>query len=432
MAKTSVRLKAIGRSDIAGLAGHNDRKGYTPYNVDASRTVFNIDLIGGNDAYEAIMMDITGCDQARAGKRELVCAEIISSFPVVELLGVDSETPQGAVMCLTNPMFEKWVDTTLEVLRRHGCIHAVLHMDEKTPHIHGVCSVKIKREGAKRDRSGKSPYVLNYAAYWNMKGDKKTKDFYFAAGKLSKRPESLAQLEKQYGMKYDPSATPLGRLQSEFADAYLAVGLDMERGESVLKTHVRHKSHHEKHAEDERRRMEAEIDNRNASLLQEYREQAEKKMAEDRAKIDAERQNIKNLLMAAALASADAEKAKAAAEQARTEAIQEKTEAAKAKAEATREAARIKEQAMADVEAVKAHFKNLRVSGKILFGLDDKARGMVNFLIEMNNAADERYGRSVWPRAHEMRDAIAQAVQDMKETAAQDAGYKEAAQRLKL
>ena len=57
---------------------------------------------------------------------------------------------------------------------------------------------------------------------------------------------------------------------------------------------------------------------------------------------------------------------------------------------------------------------------------------MVNFLMEMNNAADERYGRSVWPRAHEMRDAIAQAVQDMKETAAQDAGYKEAAQRLRL
>ena len=319
MAKTSVRVEPIGRGDVRNRGGHNSRKGSKAAHIDETRTCFNMTLYGGDDAVEDIYMDIEGVDNQRAGGP--VCAEIVSSFPL-ELIGEKEGqklTPEICSRCLASPVFQTWVDATIEGMRRHGLIHADLHMDEDTPHIQAFLSIKTERKVGKRDRSGKSKTVLNYAHFWSIEGDKKTKDFYFAAGKVSDNPKKLARVEEKYGMKYDPSITPTGKLQTEFAELYQSAGLDMKRGESVLTTGVRHKSFHKKRAEDERKAVEAEIAEKNAKLLAEYKIQAEAKLAQDKAEIDKTTEQAK--------AKADEDKAQAEAKAREAEQARIKAEA---------------------------------------------------------------------------------------------------------
>ena len=429
MAKTSVRLEPVGKADIAGRGRHNSRTGYIPENVDPSRTAFNVPLIG-DDACEAIWQDIAGLDQARAGRREIVCAEVVSSFPT-ELLGNVSSGAKGAIECLESPIFQTWIDTTLEVMRKHGAFHAVLHMDETTPHIHAFLSIKTERKGAKRDRSGKSKFVLNYAAHWGMKGDKKTKDFYFAAGKVSHKPERLAEVEKLYNMKYDPAITPLGKLQTEFAEAYQSAGLNMERGESVLTTQERHKSFHEKEADDKRKAIEAEIDRENQEKLEQYRKQSQNDFNDAKADVDAEidaqieayKQRTKEKLQAAINAENEAEQRKQSAEKSLKEARQ-------AQIEAQQKAKQVVEQSKADLDTVKAHFKALKEAGSALFGLNSQAKGMVAYLNDMRFASDEKYKSAIWNGAQELRAAIKNTAETVERLAANDDGFPSAATHL--
>ena len=408
MAKTSVRVEPVGKADVAGRGRHNSRTGRLAAHVDPLRTCFNTPLYGGDDAVEAIWQDIAGCDQARAGNGP-VCAEMLSSFPL-KLIGREKLTAAVAVECLASPIFQTWVDTTLEVMRRHGLIHADLHMDEETPHIQGFCSVKTDRKVGKRDRSNKSKVVLNYAAHWGVQGDKKTKDFCFAAGCVSHDPKRLAKVEEKYGMMYDPSATPMGKLQTEFAEAYKAAGLDLDRGESVLTTGKRHKTFYEHRAEEERKAVEAEIDSKNAERLAAYREQAEERLRSDKALIDAATKQV---------------------EEAKRKAQEEVAWAEAALEEAKAEARCIKERAMADVATVKAHYDALRGLGETLLGVRNVAEGAVEYLKQLREAADQQFRTAIWRGAQELRRAVRQAVETV-EAQTKDEVYDEAEERLDL
>ena len=379
MAKTSVRVEPVARGDVRNRGGHNSRKGSKAAHIDETRTCFNMTLYGGDDAVEDIYMDIEGVDNQRAGGP--VCAEIVSSFPLALIGEKEGQklTPGICSKCLASPVFQTWLDMTIEGMRRHGLIHADLHMDEDTPHIQAFLSIKTERKVGKRDRSGKSKTVLNYAHFWSIEGDKKTKDFYFAAGKVSDNPKKLARVEEKYGMKYDPSITPTGKLQTEFAELYQSAGLDMKRGESVLTTGVRHKSFHEKRAEDERKAVESKIADKNAKMLAEYKVQAEAKLAQDKAEIDRTTEQAKAkaeadlAVQVASAAAAARARAKADEDKAQAEAKAKEAEQARIKAEEeaqkeVREVAAtvawLKEAHTRGVEQLSQHLEQVREQNK--------------------------------------------------------------------
>ena len=450
MAKMVVRLEAVKRRDIAGRGRHNSRTGYVPERIDKTRMPLNMTLVGSDDACEAIWQDILGCDMARGkvdGGND-VCAELVLSFSPDWIKELDGAC--AATELLADEKFNRWIDTSVAVLKRHGCIHAVLHMDEDTPHIHAFTSVKTERQGAKRDRSGKSQYVLNYAAHWSVDGDKKTKDFYYNAGRVSHNPKRLAAIEKKYGMKYDPEKTPCGKLQLEFYRAYADAGLDLERGESVLTRQARHKTF-QQHALD----MEVEKIKSEAEKAKSDAKKAIKKAEKAKAVAQAESERAAQATQAAVQAKADAQaeidkaahakavaqneteraaQAAQAAAQAQAEAQAEIDKAAQAKAVAQNETQRAAQAAQAaaqaKAEAQQRHAAMLELSSKAielvegiktlsssLLALDVKGKGLVAYLQEMKRLADEKYKYAVFEEQRLYREAIDNALKTAEEVA---------------
>ena len=415
MAKMVVRLEAVKRRDIAGRGRHNSRTGYVPERIDKTRMPLNMTLVGSDDACEAIWQDILGCDMARGkvdGGND-VCAELVLSFSPDWIKELDGAC--AATELLADEKFNRWIDVSVDVLKRHGCINAVLHMDEDTPHIHAFTSVKTERQGAKRDRSGKSQYVLNYAAHWSVDGDKKTKDFYYNAGRVSHNPKRLAAIEKKYGMKYDPEKTPCGKLQLEFYQAYADAGLDLERGESVLTRQARHKTF-QQHALD----MEVEKIKSEAEKAKSDAKKAIKKAEKAKAVAQAESERAAQAAQAAAQAQADAQaeidratQAKAVAQNETQRAAQAAQAAAQAKTDAQQRHAAMLELSSKAIELV----EGIKTLSSSLLALDIKGKGLVAYLQEMKRLADEKYKYAVFEEQRLYREAIDNALKTAEEVA---------------
>ncbi len=230
MAYVVARISGIKRRDMWLRLKHNSRECVEKPHIDKKRQICNLPIIGDGDAYYALTEDIAGCDMARGVKdgNNLVGAEGVFSFSNDWLpYDLKGDGIKGAIDYLADEKFNLWIDTMKDFLVSKNCISAVLHMDETTPHIHAVFSVKEKRKVGKRDRSGKSAYVLNYGKTWNEK-DKTLS----AMSRVRHNPVILKSLEEKYGRKYDPTETVMGKFQTEVWEACQKAGLDLERGKS--------------------------------------------------------------------------------------------------------------------------------------------------------------------------------------------------------
>lgn len=263
------RVEPIKRKNIFAVARHNERLGELQLHVDKEKSFYNLTLIGESDLASDLLDDISGCDMARksgeAGE-DSVAAELILSFSP-EWLGIENGIKKDDIEILNgDSRFKQWIDRSVKFLYERGCIHADLHMDEKTPHIHAIMSVKVKRESkAKTEkskrRSKKSEYVLNYKSLYGAKDN-----IEFQLSRAAKNPKILADLEKKYGRKYNPAETKLGQLQEQYANIMSDLGL--EKGISVLDTHARHTTK----AQWEQKRKKEELEEKHKKEIQELEE----------------------------------------------------------------------------------------------------------------------------------------------------------------
>ena len=154
-----------------------------------------------------------------------------------------------------HPEFLKWLIETTEALKIERCISAVLHMDERTPHVHAVCSVKKKRESKSKSekskkRSKKSEFVLSYSNFYGTRGS----DYCLAITTGEKREK----LEKKYGKKYDSLSTPLGQLQTRLWER-IGQPFGMERGEAASVTGIKGKSVKQWRIEQGKAKVDSEV-----------------------------------------------------------------------------------------------------------------------------------------------------------------------------
>ena len=288
------KVKQITRGSIAATSRHNMREDvehWSTEHVDSERSEFNVLLIGHNTK-DDICEDIAGCDMRHNSKKnpkdDVIAAEFIlapSKEWLAHLLNVPEFacTPESCVQLEENHEFLKWLIETTEALKRERCISAILHMDETTPHIHAVCSVKMKRESSAKTekskrRSKKSEFVLSFTNYYGTRGE----NFCLA----NARGEKREKLEKKYGRKYDSLSTPLGQLQTRLWEK-IGKPFGMDRGEAASETGIKGKSVKQWRIE----QAKAKIDKEVAEELTKYSEEKKSEVTLKKHEIDKESQN---------------------------------------------------------------------------------------------------------------------------------------------
>ncbi len=314
--KLAVSIKKVKRGAIQATHRHNMRQDvehWSTEHVDKERIPYNMILIGKN-VKDDITEDIAGCDMKCNMKRnpqeDVIAAEYIISFgkPWTEMGIPDGPlTKETCENLKTNPNFLAWLVAVRQTLEKdERCVNAILHLDEETPHVHAVCSVKEKRESKAKTsksarRSKKSEYVLSYNSYYGA--DRLTYQLGRATGEKRKK------LEEKYGVTYDSTQTPLGMLQTRL---WKKIGkpFGLDRGEAASVTGIKHETPteyrlriaREKADADTRKKIEAyqekvadnvasekkEIDDKAISEISAYRSASDSLVAAKKLKIDSE------------------------------------------------------------------------------------------------------------------------------------------------
>ena len=220
----SLRVQPIKRSVMrgGGLTLHNSRKGPLQENIDPDRVKNNRVLVGTNDPAQDLATVVADVPMARKSKNkdeEFVGAELVLTAHHEFFESLPDET------------FWHWVKTNVEFLQQkyngldnNGLlVNAILHMDEKAPHIHAVVAPVIEK--ARRNPVTKemmpAKRQINYSSIF---GD---------------RSEILWAARKAGRSHLD---TTLGQLQTEYATAMKIFGL--VRGRESVRTYenVKHVS----------------------------------------------------------------------------------------------------------------------------------------------------------------------------------------------
>lgn len=148
---------------------------------------------------------------------------------------------------LRDPRFLTHLTEVSRFLEAEGYTTAVLHMDEGVPHFHAI-KLALTENTAKRSRLSK--VILNYAAVF---GDDER---IIKLGRA--RGERRAQLEQEWGVKYDSSQTSWGRIQTRLWEQ-LFRDRGYERGEPASITGKVHKTPKQFRVEQAARRAREEI-----------------------------------------------------------------------------------------------------------------------------------------------------------------------------
>ncbi|MCA1793673.1 MAG: plasmid recombination protein, partial [Desulfobacteraceae bacterium] len=130
----TAKLKSA--AGVRGCAQHNSRSRFTP---NADRTKQNKILVdGGPDAYETVMNHITASGVTRKVRANAVLAQEVFLSASPEYFRPDQPEAAGT---WDEERMEKWRDASVSFLKKKYGDHLVdcrLHLDESTPHIHGI------------------------------------------------------------------------------------------------------------------------------------------------------------------------------------------------------------------------------------------------------------------------------------------------------
>lgn len=186
-----------GSGNDSGMSCHIERKDakgkiYVPANADADRTNLNRELIKFPDGVtcrtEAIQRRID-----TAGLRRKVSKNQTKAIRVM-LTG----THEQMMKIANDGRLDTWIDANLKWLRdtfgNENLVSCVLHMDEKTPHLHATVVPIVTGERLRRKREGEKKYETK-------SGPRLSADDVMRRTKLHEYQNSYAKAMKPFGLQ---------------------------------------------------------------------------------------------------------------------------------------------------------------------------------------------------------------------------------------
>ena len=186
-----------GSGNDSGMSCHIERKDakgkkYVPANADAGRTHLNRELVrfpdGVSNRTEAIQhrIDTAGL-RRKVGKNQTKAIRVI-------LTG----THEQMMKIANGGRLDSWIDANLKWLRENfgddNLVSCVLHMDEKTPHLHATVVPIVTEERVRRKREGEKKYETK-------SGPRLSADDVMRRTKLYEYQNSYAVAMKPFGLQ---------------------------------------------------------------------------------------------------------------------------------------------------------------------------------------------------------------------------------------
>ncbi|MCD8183449.1 MAG: plasmid recombination protein [Bacteroides sp.] len=186
-----------GSGNDSGMSCHIERKDakgkkYVPLNADANRTHLNRELVsfpaGVKNRTDAIQFRIDHAGLHRkVGKNQTKAIRII-------LTGTHEQ-----MMKITNDgKLDNWIDANMKWLKEtfgsENLVSCVLHMDEKTPHLHATIVPIVTTERFRKKREGEKKYETK-------SGARLSADDVMRRSKLHEYQNSYAAAMKVFGLE---------------------------------------------------------------------------------------------------------------------------------------------------------------------------------------------------------------------------------------
>lgn len=201
-------------SDLRGIGAHNkDRKSNTNFDIDQDRSHENIELISlGTESYlKRFYQIVEPYKQEHEERMQSMRADRVKSFEK-HINSSKSDVAVEFLFTSDNDFFkdkskeeiEAWANECLQFvyddigIKKDSLIHAVVHMDEKTPHLH-VVGVPLLKEMDKR------------------------------------RNQEVWQISRA---KFIPKKRDMEKLQDRYNERMNKAGYSLERGESSDRKHM--------------------------------------------------------------------------------------------------------------------------------------------------------------------------------------------------
>ena len=187
-----------GNSNGSGLSTHIERqtksgKPFIPKNADPSRTHFNRELLsfpdGVKDRNDAIKNRLANAGLKRKiGKNQTTHLCAILSGSHEQMMKIQQE---GRLSEWINVNI-RWLETTF---RKENLVSCVLHMDEKTPHLHATIIPIVTTERKRREREGQKKYRTAKG------GPRLSADDVMHRSMLTKYQDSYGEAMKGFGLE---------------------------------------------------------------------------------------------------------------------------------------------------------------------------------------------------------------------------------------
>ena len=186
-----------GSGNDSGMSCHIERKDakgkkYIPFNADANRTHLNRELVkfpdGVKNRTEAIQFRIDHAGLHRkVGKNQTKAIRII-------LTG----THEQMMKIADDGKLDKWIDANMKWLKdtfgSENLVSCVLHLDEKTPHLHATIVPIVTTERLRKKREGEKKYETK-------SGARLSADDVMRRTKLHEYQNSYAKTMKPFGLQ---------------------------------------------------------------------------------------------------------------------------------------------------------------------------------------------------------------------------------------
>ena len=186
-----------GSGNDSGMSCHIERKEangkkYIPVNADANRTQLNRELVtfpaGVKNRTDAIQYRIDHAGLHRkVGKNQCKAIRIILTGTHEQMMKIQD-----------SGRLDKWTEANLKWLREtfgeDNLVSCVLHMDEKTPHLHATVVPIVTIERLRKKREGEKKYETK-------SGPRLSADDVMRRSKLHKYQNSYAAAMKPFGLQ---------------------------------------------------------------------------------------------------------------------------------------------------------------------------------------------------------------------------------------
>ncbi len=186
-----------GSGNDSGMSCHIERKDakgktYVPVNADANRTQLNRELITFPDGVK----NRTDAIQYRIDKAELHRKVAKNQTKAIRI--ILTGTHEQMMKLVEDGKLDNWIDSNLEWLREtfgsENLVSCVLHMDEKSPHLHATIVPIVTTERLRKKREGEKKYETK-------SGPRLSADDMMRRTKLHEYQNNYAAAMKPFGLQ---------------------------------------------------------------------------------------------------------------------------------------------------------------------------------------------------------------------------------------